>query len=165
MKSTGRCSSDRYAKARRTALDRMVQIGPFVAGTLSRVKRTAISNPLWYLTYKEQGHTRTIYVPVAIVDEVMEWTENYRWLKRLMRDVTNCSRAIIRSHVSDQRRRAVSAGRAAARNGKRNAKKRRGLKAKALAREAGSGEPGMARSQRSGGKGQTVDVVSLDPGI
>lgn len=84
-------------------------IGVFMEGTLSRVQRTGRKAPSWQLTFKQQGKTRTVYVPLELVPEVQAWTKEYRRLKRLVRMVTTQSLAIIRRHGAV--RRAASRGR------------------------------------------------------
>jgi hypothetical protein len=79
------------------------QLGPFVEGSLCRVNRAGRSAPSWQLTYKKKGKTHTVYVPVDMVEEVREWTREYRRLKRLIRKVTTQSLAIIHRHVASRR--------------------------------------------------------------
>jgi hypothetical protein len=55
------------------------------------------------LTFKQKGKTRTVYVPMDLVAEVKLWTRNYRHLKKLIRQVTRCSLALIRGHVANRR--------------------------------------------------------------
>ena len=59
---------------------------------------------------KQGGRTRTLYVPMELVAEVKQWTLNYRHLKRLIRQVTRHSRALIHGHRAN--RRAASRSRA-----------------------------------------------------
>jgi hypothetical protein len=84
-------------------------IGVFMEGTLSRVQRAGRKAPSWQLTFKQQGKTRTVYVPLELVPEVEAWTKAYRELKQLIRKVTAQNLAIIRRHGAV--RRAASRGR------------------------------------------------------
>ena len=59
-----------------------------------------------YLTYKEKGQTRTVYVPVDLVEEVKRWIEDHRRIKTLLRELSALSVARVRTHVRSRRRRA-----------------------------------------------------------
>jgi hypothetical protein len=79
------------------------QIGPFVEGSLCQVRRPGCAKPAWQLTFKVKGKTRTVYVPVGMVEEVREWADAHRKLKELVRAVTRQSLTIIRRHTANQR--------------------------------------------------------------
>ena len=63
---------------RDAALVKLAQAGLFLEGHLSAFKRRGCAQPGWRLTFKQQGKTRTVYVPVALVADVQRWTHNYR---------------------------------------------------------------------------------------
>jgi hypothetical protein len=109
MKAT-RTVPNRHALRRDAALARLGQTGPFLEGHLSAFKRPGCAQPGWHLTFKQNGKTRTVYVPMDLVAEVKLWTRNYQQLKKLIREVTRHSLALIRSHVAG--RRAAARGRA-----------------------------------------------------
>jgi hypothetical protein len=94
---------NRHSRARQSALRQIAQLGPFVEGSLSAFKRPGCTQPGWHLTFKARGRTRTLYVPMELVASAKQWTRNYRHLKRLIRQVTRHSRALIRSHVANRR--------------------------------------------------------------
>ena len=94
---------NRHTKARAAALRQIAQLGPFLEGSLSSFKRPGCAQPGWHLTFKQQGRTRTLYVPMDLVAQVKAWTRNYRHLKKLIRQVTCHSRALIHSHLASQR--------------------------------------------------------------
>jgi hypothetical protein len=94
---------NRHTQARQAALRQIAQIGPFLEGSLSAFKRPGCTQPGWHLTFKARGRTRTLYVPMELVAEVKQWTLNYRRLKRLIRQVTRHSRALIHGHLANQR--------------------------------------------------------------
>ena len=94
---------NRLTHARQTTLRQIGQLGPFIEGSLSAFKRPACSQPGWHLTYKQQGRTPTLYVPLELVAEVRQWTRNYRHLKRLIRQVPRHSRALIHGHRANRR--------------------------------------------------------------
>ena len=99
----------RHHRLRNTYVSRLGGIGVFMEGTLSRVQRAGRKAPSWQLTFKQQGKTRTVYVPLELVPEVEAWTKAYRELKQLIRKVTAQNLAIIRRHGAV--RRAASRGR------------------------------------------------------
>jgi hypothetical protein len=94
---------NRHSHLRQTALHQIAQLGPFVEGSLSPFKRPGCAQPGWHLTFKARGRTRTLYVPMDLVAPVQQWTQNYRHLKLLIRQVTRHSRALIRRHVANRR--------------------------------------------------------------
>jgi hypothetical protein len=100
----------RRRKLQARYLKQLGEIGPFVEGTLSEYKRAGRKASSWHLTFKVEGKTKTVYVPVDMVEEVRQWTKEYRRLKQLIRKETKQSLAIIHRHVAS--RRAASRSRA-----------------------------------------------------
>ena len=96
-------TSNRHTRARALALRKIAQVGPFLEGALCQFKRPGCAKPGWHLTFKQKGRTRTVYVPMSLVAEVKEWTRNYKRLKKLIREVTRHSLALVRTHVANQR--------------------------------------------------------------
>ena len=74
--------SNRHTLARESTLRQIARIGPFLEGSLSPFKRPGCTQPGWHLTFKQQGRTRTLYVPMDLVAQVKLWTHNYRHLKK-----------------------------------------------------------------------------------
>ena len=93
----------RHETRRQNTLRQIARIGPFVEGTLCRVKRRGCREPGWQLTYKVKGKTQTVYVPLGIAKEVVEWTRECKRLKQLTRKVTRHSLAIIRRYIVSRR--------------------------------------------------------------
>jgi ribosomal protein S6 len=100
---TPKSVSNRHETRRQNTLRQIAGLGPFVEGTLCGVKRRGCREPGWQLTYKVKGKTQTVYVPMGLVEEVVEWTREYKRLKKLTRTVTRHSLAIIRRHVVSRR--------------------------------------------------------------
>jgi hypothetical protein len=94
---------NRHTQGRQAALRQIAQLGPFIEGSLCPFKRPGCTQPGWHLTFKARGRTRTLYVPMELVAQVKQWTLNYRQLKRLIRQVTRHSRAMIRGHLANRR--------------------------------------------------------------
>src|SRR5512140_1599742 len=102
MKATA-VPMNRHTTRRNAALAQLARVGPFLEGHLSSFKRPGCAQPGWHLTFKQQGKTRTVYVPMDLVAQVKIWTRNYQRLKKLIRQVTRHSLGLIRGHVADQR--------------------------------------------------------------
>ena len=89
--------------------------GPLLAASLAAVRRRcgdpschcAKGGPLHVshqLTLKEQGKTRTVYVPKDLLAEVQSWVAEYQRLKRLLAEVSQLTLALVRGHAQRQRR-------------------------------------------------------------
>ena len=57
------------------------------------------------LTLKQQGKTRTVYVPKDLKEEVEASIREHRRIRTLLQEITQLELALIRSHVADNRRR------------------------------------------------------------
>jgi hypothetical protein len=95
--------SNRHAKARLVALRKIAHVGPFLEGALCQFQRPGCAQPGWHLTFKQQGRTRTVYVPMDLVSDVKSWTRTYKHLKKLIREVTRHSLGLIHGHVANRR--------------------------------------------------------------
>lgn len=102
MKTTS-IVTNRHTTLRGVALQRIAQTEPFLEGSLCSVKRPGCTRSGWHLTFKQKGRTRTVYVPMDLVPEVKAWTRNYKRLKKLIREVSRHSLALVRGHVANQR--------------------------------------------------------------
>lgn len=47
------------------------------------------------------GRSRTLYVPVAMAEEVRQWTQNWKLAKRLLRELSEISLEEVRSGARD----------------------------------------------------------------
>jgi len=59
-----------------------------------------------YLTYKHKGTTKTVYVPQDMLVEVRAWVDEHRRLRRLSQEVSQLALALVRTHVTERRRKA-----------------------------------------------------------
>jgi hypothetical protein len=59
----------------------------------------------WQVTLKEEGKTRTVYVPGDLTEEVKTFIREHRRIKTLLREITQLELALIRLHRTDQARR------------------------------------------------------------
>jgi hypothetical protein len=57
-----------------------------------------------HLTIKEQGKTRSIYVPKDLIPEVQAWIAAHRQHQRLLKEIQQLTLALVRNHSRDQRR-------------------------------------------------------------
>jgi len=101
--NTKNTSKNRHHKLQDSYLKQIAKIGPFVEGSLSEYKRSERKSSSWHLTYKVKGKTHTVYIPVDMVEEVREWTKEYKRLKQLIRKETKQSLAIIHGYAASQR--------------------------------------------------------------
>jgi hypothetical protein len=93
---------NRHTVRRAAALQRLGQIGPFLEGSLCSFKRPGCRTPGWHLTFKQKAKTRTVYVPMDMVPEVKKWTRTHKELKKLIRQVSRHSLALIHGHVANR---------------------------------------------------------------
>lgn len=63
-------------------------------------------HPGHYLTCKQDGKTRTVYVPQELLPQVQSWIAEHRRLKTLLREISQLALAQVRTHVTARRRRA-----------------------------------------------------------
>ena len=63
-------------------------------------------HPTHYLTCKQAGKTRTVYVPQDLLKEVQLWIHEHRRLKQLTQHISQLALAQVQTHVTDQRRKA-----------------------------------------------------------
>ena len=59
----------------------------------------------WHVTLKEQGKTRTVYVPKDLTEEVKACIAEHRRLRNLLAEITQLQLALIRVHRTDRARR------------------------------------------------------------
>jgi hypothetical protein len=84
--------------------------GLFLSGTFVR-KRRRCGNPAcacanggephsaYAVTSKVAGKTKAIYIPVGLADEVEQWTNEYKRIKKLMKEIDELAERVIRLHV------------------------------------------------------------------
>ncbi len=93
-------------KRRQAKLDKLGLCGPFVTGSLNRVEKKDKHGKVTVyhlLTFKEEGKTRSVYVPKDMVKEVRTWVRNYQKLKKDIALISTDSIAAIRRFVCEQR--------------------------------------------------------------
>lgn len=58
-----------------------------------------------YLTLKVAGKTKTVYVPLDLLEEVRTWVQEHKRLKQLVSEISQLTLARVRGYVQDQKRR------------------------------------------------------------
>ncbi len=101
--NTTKTTKNRHEARRDALLRKIAMTAPFIEGSLNAVRRRGCREPGWQLTWKEDGKTRTVYVPMDLVPEVKKWVAQHKKLKKLIREVTGNSLAIIRNHTARRR--------------------------------------------------------------
>jgi len=95
-------------------LKELAGIGPFVDGSMVKVKRRCGNkncrcytkgqkHESYYLHYKKKGVTKAVYIPVDMEDTVREWNQNYKRLKDMVAEISRIDKQIIRRHVAERR--------------------------------------------------------------
>lgn len=96
-------------KEQKRLIRSLSQIGPFVEGSLSTVRRIcgnprcqcrkdpAKKHPAMYLTWKENQKTQSLYIPVANHKEAELWSQNYKKLKKQIKKVSDFHKKLLRS--------------------------------------------------------------------
>ena len=90
--------------------------GPVLAATLVLVNRRCgrvgchckkgKGHPTQYLTCKQEGKTRCVYVPRDLLPKVRLWIQEHRRLKKLAQHLSQLALARVQTHVTSQRRKA-----------------------------------------------------------
>lgn len=98
----------RFENFRNSKLAKLSEIGPFVMGSLCEVNRRC-GNPnckcakgqphkAHVLTYKVRGRSKAVHVPKDMVKEVTKWVNEYKQLKKLIKDISKHSLTIIHQY-------------------------------------------------------------------
>jgi hypothetical protein len=115
-------SLDFWHRKRDRLVRQLSQIGPLIDGSLVTIARTCgargckctrgFKHQSRYLTYKApvtsgdttRMKTHTVYVPVALEEQVGRWVKEHQRLKVLVKEIAEVQRAIIRSYVKQKGR-------------------------------------------------------------
>ena len=102
-------------RMRDARLNKLAQVGPFVAASLVQ-QHVKCGQPGCHcaqgdkhvktaITQTVDGKTRTVYVPVDLVEEVRTWIAEYKRVKQLLREISDLTTALIRTHAAHRDRR------------------------------------------------------------
>jgi len=106
-------------EARRNAkVKQLAQIGPLLQGSLAEIRVTC-GNPncrcarghkhtSHILKRQVRGKTQSLYVPVDMVKEARKWVEEHRRAKRLLKEISELNRSILKAYVPTKRARAAN---------------------------------------------------------
>jgi len=94
-------------KKRRRLLKQISELSPFIKGSLSRLyricgakncacKKGGNKHEALYLTWKEDCKTKSLYVPVEMHKETIQWVQNYKKLKTLIKKLSSLQQDILR---------------------------------------------------------------------
>ena len=87
-------------RMRDARLRRLRAIGPVLGGSLVRFPH----HNSRYLTDKVCGKTRTLYIPLDRLEEVKAWNENHKEARRLLRELSDIQRQLLRAEMTARRR-------------------------------------------------------------
>jgi len=104
---------DRFEQRREAKLKELRRCKPLVAGSLCKVKRRC-GNPnckcakgepheAHVLSFKVKGKTKTVHVPKDQVEEVRQWVQENKRIKRLMQEISKLGVTMIQRHVPTRR--------------------------------------------------------------
>lgn len=90
----------------RNILEQVRRVGPFIEASLTVTRkrcgrpqcRCAQEGPIHetaLLTWKEKTVTHTLYVPVEMREEVKTWVNNWKLLRRLIRQMSQAQRQFL----------------------------------------------------------------------
>lgn len=92
--------------------------GPVLAASLVTIHRRCgrpgchcakgSGHPAFYLTRKDLGKTKTVYVPQDLMEDVQSWIQEHQRLKTLLQEISQLALARVQTHV---RHRRLKAGR------------------------------------------------------
>src|SRR5262249_23704169 len=102
--------SDHPTQLRRSLEARLKQLtpaGPLLAASLTQIAKRCgrpschcahgTPHTAYHLTYKDKGKTRTVYVPLELVDAVRTWLDEHKRIKQLLHQISQLSLALVRS--------------------------------------------------------------------
>jgi hypothetical protein len=127
---TPKLSIGMLEKRRDAKLKRLATVGPLLQGSLAEIRVTC-GNPncrcargqkhrSHILKRQIRGKTQSLYVPVDMVQEAHKWVEEHRRVKRLLKEISELNRSILKAYVPTKRARA--ANRAAAERASRQSR-------------------------------------------
>ena len=96
---------NRFVTRREAVLRQIANIGPFIEGTLVKRPHKQCRHVAHRLTFKVEGRTQSVYVPLARVEDVEAWIRQYKRLKSLIKAVTKASLGELKNHVRSQKAR------------------------------------------------------------
>ena len=92
---------------RKSRLRKIEKLSPWLQGSLVATSRCCgkanctchqggPKHPVLFVTWTEDGKTVSLYVPRRLEQRVRVWTENYKKLKQVLRELAGIQRQVIR---------------------------------------------------------------------
>lgn len=105
-------------KRRDAKIKQLAAVGPILRGSLAEIGVTC-GNPncrcargrkhrSHILKRQVRGKTQSLYVPVDMLEEARGWVEEHRRVKRLLKEISELNRSIIKAYVPTKRARAAN---------------------------------------------------------
>lgn len=101
-------------RMRDARLKKLAAVKPFIAGTVVEYEKVC-GNPkckcargekhvAQHLTFKDKNQkTVSVYIPADALQEVKEWTEEYKRIKELLQQASDLQREILRRRSTEKR--------------------------------------------------------------
>ena len=96
--------STKGATAKPILIATLAEVGKMCGKPSCRCRR-GLKHRACQLTFQDQGKTRAMYVPVDFTEEVRSWIEEHHKLQRLLREISELSLMLVRSHAQERKRR------------------------------------------------------------
>jgi len=107
-------NANAYKREVASRLRKLAECGPLIDGSLVVIRRRCGNancrctrgekHPAHYLTRKVGGKTQSLYVPVDLVEDVRKWHEAYRRSKKLVAEICERQRSVVRRFNTERRR-------------------------------------------------------------
>ena len=107
-------NANSYRREVAARLKKLAGFGPMVDGSLVVVRRRCGNprcrcargqkHPAHYLTRKVGRKTHSLYIPVALVEDVRQWNSEHRRLKQLVAEICERQRAVVKRLGVERRR-------------------------------------------------------------
>ena len=108
-------NANAYRREVASRLAKLAECGPLIDGSLVVIRRRCGNpncrcarghkHPAHYLTRKVAGKTVSLYIPVDLVEDVRKWHNEYRRLKKLVAEICERQREVVRRFTTEKRRR------------------------------------------------------------
>ena len=92
------------AAAKPILIATLAEVGKVCGKPTCRCRR-GLKHRACQLTFQDQGKTRAMYVPIDFTEEVRSWIEEHHKLQALLREISELSLMLVRSHVQERKRR------------------------------------------------------------
>jgi len=93
---------------RKKLMKKLHKIGPFIEGSLTKVKRICggkgcgcgsnpkKKHPAMFITWKDKNKTQALYVPVTLWKEAKTWNKNYKLHKKISKKISDIQKELLK---------------------------------------------------------------------